>query len=241
MSDKASVETARASVASAFNRQLKNEYNTRLNVQGSGDKEKARNLPPVDRDTGGWTEDEHKPPAWLVAFELDGDTVGVAETEGRRPHRLVGTYNCKSTSLQGVLARVIPLLKTIDGGVPDYQRHQYWEWALAFVFPGRATFVDAGSAAATLDFNPQTGSLSSTVKGRRFEQPYVFAALFGLVEPDDVWPDLSPETPLTYALATDLLRSFLHINTDPSVASVTDVDEDFTEPELTASDVEDVE
>lgn len=241
MADQLSVERARAGVASAFNRRLKDVYNTRLNIQGAGDKQKARNLPPVDPDTGAFTADEHKPPAWLVAFQMQPGPDGVAAgpTHGRRPNRLVATYNTTTANLQGFLARVIPVYReALNGGV-RYTRHPYWEWALGFVFPGPATFIQANMSAVPVDFDPVTGELSATARRRRYQQPYIWAGLFGLVPGDEVW---SPSVPITYGLATAALAAYVRINADPNASAVSDVDADEPEPEDNVfSNVEDLE
>lgn len=207
LSDQESVERAASAVASTFNRRLQTDYNRQLCVPGSGNQAKRRNPPPVDPETGAFAEEAAKPPAGLIALEYDGRHLRARSVAGTYANRITGSYNAKVGSLQGVLARLLPVLRDTTS-TNSYVRHPYWEWTLAFVFPDRATFFEKGSTGQTLDFDPTTGDLSATVGRTVYPQPYVYAALIGLVEPSEQW---SPAIGITYGEATEAISTYVNV------------------------------
>lgn len=217
MPDSESVANARKKVGAAFTALLRDISDRQISQAGS--KKTREQLPAISADTGGWRDDgvDSKPLAWLVHFKYDGGSGGWRAHLPNAPHarRLTGTFNTKSP-LQGVLCRVIPVARIepiTEGGKPRFEPHPYWEWALAFVFPGLAVFTEGGSSGATIDFDPTSGRLESTIEGHAIEQPYVSADLFALNPRDDAWH--IEGLVLTYEQATAALASM--INTEPAV------------------------
>lgn len=217
MPDSESVANARKKVGAAFTAFLRDISDRQISQAGS--KKTREQLPAISADTGGWRDDgvDSKPLAWLIHFVYDRASGKWKAQMPNAPHarRLTGTFNTKSP-LQGVLCRVIPIARIepmTKDAKPRFEPHPYWEWALAFVFPGLAVFTEGGSSGATIDFDPTSGRLESTVEGRAIEQPYVSADLFALNTLDDTWR--IDGLVLTYAQATDALAAM--INTEPAV------------------------
>ena len=197
-----------SAVASTFNRRLKTAYNRQLSVSGSGSVEKRRNPPPSDSETGAFQEEAAKPPAWLVGVEYDGRQLQVLPLPGNFRNRITNSFNARIERLQGVLARVLPVLRDNTSGT-RFVRHPYWEWTLAFVFPDVPTFFGKGSTGQTLDFDPTTGMLSATVAGGTvYEQPYVYAALVGLVDPSEPW---SATVQITYGEMSEAIGRYVKV------------------------------
>lgn len=213
--DSESVANARKKVGAAFTALLRDISDRQISQAGS--KKTREQLPAISADTGVWRDDgvDSKPLAWLVHFVCDRGSGKWNAQLPNAPHagRLTGTFNTKSP-LQGVLCRVIPVARIepmTDGAKPRFEPHPYWEWALAFVFPGLALFTEGGSSGATIDFDPTSGRLESTIEGHAIEQPYVSADLFALNARDDAWHIEGLE--LTYGEATAALAAM--INTLP--------------------------
>jgi hypothetical protein len=212
--DVVSVAKARKKVATAYKSLLKSRYGRQLAEMGS--KKTRAQLGEISYETGTWADgnDRSKPRAWLVDLTLDDATKHWVAGPGdspANPHwkRLCGSFNTKSP-LQGVLIRVLPVFSTPELGTgsdsQDYFDHPYWEWALAFVFPGAAVFVDAGSSGATIDFDPRSGTLTS----KDMQQEYVAAGLFKLVPDDDAFT-IGGHT-FTYGEISESLRAFMTIS-----------------------------
>ena len=228
MPDVATVAAARKRVATAYNDWLKKTYETKLSEMGST---KARGALPKIGPDGAWADVgiQGKPLAWIVRFSQNaGGSWSASLPRSNYPYRLGGSFNARSP-LQGVLTRVLPVVNVGDGRcVP----HPYWEWALAFVFPGRPVFRDEGSSGAVIEYNPETGRLWSPINERQVDQPYVESGLFALVNRNDDWHPtleaLEGQTPLlgagnasvhlTYGEATDALSGFLTVEHAPPAA-----------------------
>jgi hypothetical protein len=182
-------------------------------ISQAGSKKTREQLPEISTMTGNWKPDgvDGKPLAWLVHFHFNASSGSWKAVLPNATHakRLTGTYNTKSP-LQGVLCRIIPVVR-IESAASSvrFEAHPYWEWGLAFVFPGLALFVERGSSGATIDFDPRTGRLESTIDGRAVAQPYVTASLFELTPDSDVWKVDSGQ--LTYGDATKALTQLINI------------------------------
>jgi hypothetical protein len=217
--DVESIAIARKKVGAAFTALLKDISDRQICQAGS--KKTREQLPAISADTGGWRDDgvDSKPLVWLIHFGYDRDANTWKAFLPAIPHarRLYGGFNTKSP-LQGLLCRIIPVMRVeagIGGANPHYEPHPYWEWALAFVFPDLAVFTEGGSSGATIDFDPTSGRLESTIGGQAVEQPYVSAGLFALNAPDDVWS--VGDLVLTYGEATELLAAM--VNVQPTLPS----------------------
>ena len=215
MPDSDSVAATLKSVAAAYKSVLKRLYNNQLSAMGS--KIKRAKLPVISPETGSWADSgvRSKPNAWLVEFRFDSDgkwNAGPpAVPHNKHWKRLGGSFNSGSP-LQGVLARLIPVIQVPADPAEDvkFVDHPYWEWGLAFVFPSSPTFMSSGSSGATIDFDPITGKLSSTIDGKEFVEPYVAAGLFKLVPDNDPWS--LGELHLTYGEATAALEEFINVD-----------------------------
>lgn len=227
MADAQSVAAVRKSIAAGYKSLLKSSYGRQLSELGS--KKKRAELPAISDETGTWAESgiRSKPLAWLVGFHYDAQAGlwragSTASPSNEHWRRLAGTFNAGSP-LQGIITRVIPVFETPETysgpEAPAFRPHPYWEWALVFVFPGRAVFADEGSSGATIDFDPATGELSSTIDGRKQVQNYVSSGLFKLLPDDESWDAFAPiET--RYGQVSEALSSFINVNTSEPPADI---------------------
>ncbi len=202
----ASVAEARKSVAAAYKDWLKESYSTQLSEMG---RNTTRDMLPAIGPGGAWAEVgiQSKPSAWIVKFSQDASGEWTASLPSSKyPRRLGGSFNSRSP-LQGVLSRVLPVVRRADD--PNRaEPHPHWEWALVFVFPGRPTFQAKGSSGGVIEFDPISGGLSSPVDGEDIAQPYVESALFKLVPDDEKW---SSNLDFTYLQATQALARYIHV------------------------------
>lgn len=221
MPDMESVAAARKSVAAAYKTWLKESYETQASEMGS--KKTRDQLPEIDA-SGAWADVgiQSKPLAWIVEFFQDPAGMWKAGVpQSNYPNRLGGSFNSKSP-LQGVLSRVLPVVRTSDQ--PRATRpHPYWEWALALVFPARPVFQTRGSSGGVIEFDPVTGRLWSPIDDEHFNQPYVDSALFKLVPDDEPW---SAAVGLTYGEATRALAEFVHVANASPPRRATGADDD---------------
>lgn len=206
MADVDSVAAARKRVAAAYKDWLKETYETQLSEMGS--KKTRPNLPAID-EFGAWADTGHqsKPLAWILEFDQQSDgSWTVSRPPSNYPNRIGGSFNSRSP-LQGVLSRILPVVR-VSENPRRCEQHEYWEWAMALVFPGRPTFRTTGTSGGVIEFDPVNGVLTSRISERDVHQPYVEAALFKLVPEDEQW---SPEVNLTYGEATEALARFVHV------------------------------
>lgn len=226
MADMESVVVARKGVAAAYKDWLKEAYATQLSETGS---KKTREQLPEIGPAGAWADvgAQGKPLAWIVEFSQGADGKWNASLPASKyKNRLGGTFNWGSP-LQGVVSRILPVVRTADDPRLT-EPHRYWEWAMAFVFPGRPTFeTKGGSSGGTIDFDPTSGRLSSLVDGVDITQPYVASGLFKLVPDDETWNEA---VGLTYRDATEALERMINIDhadaPQPSTADDDGEDED---------------
>jgi len=201
------VAATRKKVAGAYKDWLKEAYETQLSEMGS---KKTREHLPAIAPNGAWADAgiQSKPLAWIVEFSKDANGAWAAGLPpSNYPKRIGGSFNSKSP-LQGVLSRILPVVRTIESPHRT-ESHPYWEWALAFVFPGRPAFRTRGSSGGVIEFDPASGRLSSPVEGEEIVQPYVEAALFKLLPDEELW---SKEIGLTYADATEALTRLINVD-----------------------------
>lgn len=210
MPDAESVALARKKVGAAYTALLRDVSDRQISQAGS--KKTREQLPEIAEETGLWKDEgvASKPLAWLIHFAYDRNAQKWRAYVPNAPHarRLTGTFNTKSP-LQGVLCRLLPVMRIDQEEPARYQAHPYWEWGLAFVFPDLAVFTEGGSSGATIDFDHNTGRLVSIVDTKEMEQPYVAAALFDLTSRDDALNFRGVN--LTYGQASDELRSIITI------------------------------
>lgn len=199
MADVASVEAARKRVSRTYSRWLKEKFNRKMSELGRD--MKRSQLPAIIPGTGIWREG-NKPPAWIVHFSPNGEGwIADAPTT-----RFSGTLNMQAqTDFQGIYFRIIPLVAGDEG----WQPHSYWEWTMAFVFPGLPTAWMGGSTGTVLDLDPRTGALTAVIGGVNCRQDYVDASLFSLLEnPDEQW---GGDIKLSYGEATEALARFINV------------------------------
>jgi hypothetical protein len=199
MADVASVEAARKRVSRAYIKWLKDKFNRKMSELGRD--MKRSQMPAIIPETGTW-RDGNKPPAWIVHFSYrDASWIADAPTT-----RFSGTLNMQAqTDFQGIYFRIIPLI----AGNAGWQPHPFWEWTMAFVFPGLPTAWAGGSTGTVLDLDPRTGALTAFIGGVNRRQDYVDAGLFRLVEnPNERWGD---GVDLSYGEATDALSRFINV------------------------------
>ncbi|MBC5805922.1 MAG: hypothetical protein GIX02_01280 [Candidatus Eremiobacteraeota bacterium] len=202
-----SVAKTRKRVAGAYKDWLKETYETQLSEMGS--KKTRSQLPAIDV-SGAWADVgiQSKPLAWIVEFSRDVNGPWVASLPpSNYPNRLGGSFNSKSP-LQGVLSRILPVAR-VSAAPRRTEVHTYWEWAMAFVFPGRPAFQTKGSSGGVIEFDPASGRLWSPVEGAEIDQPYVESALFKLVPDGERW---GAAIDLTYGQATEALARFVHVS-----------------------------
>ncbi len=200
MPGEASVEAARKRVSRVYNKWLNDKFSRKISELGR-DTKRSR-LPQINANTGTW-RDGNKPPAWLIHFNYaDEGWTATAPTT-----RFSGSLNMQAqTDFQGVYFRLIPMV-VIDG---NWKTHPYWEWTMAFIFPGLPTAWRGGSTGTVLDFDPQSGALTALIGGANRRQDYVDAGLFSLIENrDEQWDE---RVDLTYGNATNILAQYIIVD-----------------------------
>jgi hypothetical protein len=203
---------ARRKALAALVRQTLADRGLELSVCG----DKTDDLEPFNRATGFWQSPGHvtnKPPRWILQL-VNSETwqARLASTGDGTPipgSARLAHFNTARRSVGGIFIRVHPAIQVGRG---TYHVHRDWEWILFFAF---AEALRNGSSGQLLEeYDPHTGQLRYMDDSPR----YVFASLFQLNEPDEVFSHGG--VALTYSEATEAMSRFLQVE----VASVSDTE-----------------